>query len=327
MLPLHRILLPTPYPVGPVNAYLILSDPYTLIDAGPDTGEARDVLQKTLAGLGLGISDIKRVVITHAHHDHSGLAGWLQKVAGLKVFVHPVEMERMLAPGNFLKERIYFLKEAGMPQDDFKQVITLRDKMPETSLEKTLTEELKGGEEIAFADGTLQVCHFPGHAPGHLCFYDPRSGNFFSGDFLLPDITPNPMVEFDPERPGKRLHTLQLYLDGLKKVKDMKITKVWPGHGEAFSDHRKLVENCREHHESRMTHILNLLQKNGEMTTYQLTRLVYPELEGFDIFLGLSEIQAHLDVLCDRNLVSETTKNGVYHYRPLDTFQNSRLKN
>lgn len=313
MLPLHHIPLPTPYPVGPVNVYLIPSAPFTLIDAGPDTAEAKEELQKALAGLGLELSDIKRIVITHSHLDHSGLAGWLQSTVGAEVFLHPFELQRILSPQNFFSERLAFLKQAGLPPAAVERVIGMRDKLP--AFDKKRAKALDGGEELVFADGTLRVYHFPGHAPGHLCLYDPRAGNFFSGDFLLPDITPNPLVEFDPYQPGKRLLTLKIYMDNLRNVEDLEITKVWPGHGKAFSDYRKLISHYRVHHENRLANLWETLKANGEMTVYQLTRLVYPGLEGFNVFLGLSEIQAHLDVLNDRGLVFEFLRDGVSYYR------------
>lgn len=317
MLPVHHISLPTPYPVGPVNVYLILSEPYTLVDAGPETAEARKLLEEVLAARGLSLRDVKRVVLTHSHADHSSLAGWLQDVSGAKVFVHPLELDRILKPQNFFAERLPFLYETGCPRAVIEQMTAARDKLPMPKIRADEAVELTGGEELAFADGTLKVYHFPGHAPGHLCLYDPEGGNFFAGDFLLPHITPNPFVEFEPDHPGRRVHTLSIYLKGLKKVEAMAIKKVWPGHGEAFSGHRELIASYYEHHENRLGHLLEIMSKNGELTVFQLSRLVYPDLSGFDIFLGLSEIQAHLDVLHERGLISAREQEKVFAYRAL----------
>ncbi len=317
LLPVHQISLPTPYRVGPVNVYLILSEPYTLVDAGPETPEARAILKEALAVRNLSLFDLKRVILTHSHADHSSLAGWLQDVSGAKVYVHPIELNRMLRPRNFFAERLPFLSETGCPQTIIQQMIAMRDKLPAPKIRQDGAVELKGGEELPFEDGGLKVYHFPGHAPGHLCLYDPEEGNFFSGDFLLPHITPNPFVEFEPDHPGRRVHTLSIYLKGLKKVNDMAIKTVWPGHGGVFSGHRKLVASYCEHHENRLQYLLEILGRNGELTVFQLSRLVYPDLNGFDIFLGLSEIQAHLDVLSERGLVSARAQEKVFYYRAL----------
>src|SRR5215813_8156445 len=68
------IAIPTPFYVGPVNVYLIKQDPLTLIDVGPKTPEASKSLRDQLARNGVRLSDIRRVVLTHAHEDHCGLA-------------------------------------------------------------------------------------------------------------------------------------------------------------------------------------------------------------------------------------------------------------
>ncbi|MEW6276029.1 MAG: MBL fold metallo-hydrolase [Bacillota bacterium] len=317
MLPVHHIPLPTPYPVGPVNVYLIVSPPYTLVDAGPDTSEARAMLKDALAERGLSLTELKRVVLTHSHSDHSGLAGWLHDVSGAQVFVHPIELNRLIRPHNFFAERLAFLYEAGSPRAIVEQMLKMRDKLPMPGIPEDCAVELKGGEELFFTDGVLQVYHLPGHAPGHLCLYDPGEGNFFSGDFLLPHITPNPLVEFEPDCPGKRMHTLSIYLEGLNKVNALEIKNVWPGHGEVFTDHRKLIASYYAHHENRLEYLLAMLRKHGELTVFKLSRLVYPGLNGFDIFLGLSEIQAHLDVLEERGLIVAREHEKVFYYRAL----------
>ena len=64
------ISLPTPFYIGAVNVYLIKEDPITLIDTGPKTKEAIDALRTGLRSAGLAVSDIRRIVLTHAHEDH-----------------------------------------------------------------------------------------------------------------------------------------------------------------------------------------------------------------------------------------------------------------
>ena len=71
---IHRISVPTPFYVGPVNVYLIEEDPLTLIDAGPRDDASLAALRSGLAQLGHKLSDIKRIIISHAHADHYGLA-------------------------------------------------------------------------------------------------------------------------------------------------------------------------------------------------------------------------------------------------------------
>src|SRR5882757_7587056 len=90
-LPLYRITLPTPFPVGPVHLYLITEPELTLIDAGPMTDEARDLLDTELAAIGVNASQLKRIVLTHSHQDHYGLAAELSRRSGAPVYAHVLE--------------------------------------------------------------------------------------------------------------------------------------------------------------------------------------------------------------------------------------------
>ncbi len=80
---IHRISVPTPFYVGPVNVYLIEEDPLTLIDAGPRDDASLEGLRSGLNQLGYKLSDIKRIIISHAHADHYGLA----RVIGIPTIV------------------------------------------------------------------------------------------------------------------------------------------------------------------------------------------------------------------------------------------------
>ena len=83
------ISVPTPFYIGPVNVYLIKEDPITIIDTGPKTKEAIEALRAGLRQAGLRVSDIRRIVLTHAHEDHCGLARSLRDEAkDAEVFVH-----------------------------------------------------------------------------------------------------------------------------------------------------------------------------------------------------------------------------------------------
>src|SRR5207249_11377664 len=83
------ISLPTPFYIGPVNVYLIKEDPVTIIDTGPKTKEAVNALRAALRSEGLMVSNIRRIVLTHAHEDHCGLARSLRDEAkDAEVFVH-----------------------------------------------------------------------------------------------------------------------------------------------------------------------------------------------------------------------------------------------
>lgn len=85
---IKQITVPSPFAVGPTNTYLIIDEPITLIDTGPATREAKEYLNKSLADLGYTVKDIERIILTHAHLDHFGLARWISDISGAQVYIH-----------------------------------------------------------------------------------------------------------------------------------------------------------------------------------------------------------------------------------------------
>ncbi len=314
MLPVYRLELPTPYSVGTVNAYLIYTPPFTLIDPGPDIPQARRVLNEKLLNLGLSLSQISRVVITHAHTDHCGLAQWVHELSGAKIYLHPYEWQKVTGNYDFFQERLPFLHEMGIPDDVLLWLVKNKDRLPVPYIAKDNLVEVIAGEDLSFETGTFKVLHFPGHAPGHLCFYDPEEKSLLSGDFLLPHITPNPLLEPDPENKTRRAPSLRHYLEGLTRLEKMNLKKAWPGHGKVIEKVPELLRSFQEHHLNRFKAILNLLSPDKKLNVYQMCQLLYPGLQDFEVFLGLSEIQAHLDILVEKKQIIAWPQGMVFFY-------------
>ena len=109
------ISLPTPFYIGPVNVYLIAEDPITLIDTGPKTKEANEALREGLRRARIRVSDIRRIVLTHAHEDHCGLARSLRDEAKeSQVLVHSWESGHRIGRLEYEEHRT-LLARAGVP--------------------------------------------------------------------------------------------------------------------------------------------------------------------------------------------------------------------
>ncbi|MFN7928514.1 MAG: MBL fold metallo-hydrolase [Blastocatellia bacterium] len=102
---IEKLVIPTPFPVGPINIYLLVDDPLTLVDTGPKTDAAKEALTTQLHNLGFRITDIQRIILTHTHEDHCGLASWLQQQCGAPVYVHEWEQENLTDHGRVRADR------------------------------------------------------------------------------------------------------------------------------------------------------------------------------------------------------------------------------
>src|SRR5712692_9963925 len=116
---LHRIELPTPFPVGSVNAYLLAGDPLTLVDAGPKTQEAQRALEAGVASAGFRIESIRRILLTHGHVDHSGNAAWLAQRTGAVVYLHAADRGKVGGRRWVASHVKIFFTQADFPGDSF----------------------------------------------------------------------------------------------------------------------------------------------------------------------------------------------------------------
>jgi glyoxylase-like metal-dependent hydrolase (beta-lactamase superfamily II) len=315
-LPVRPITMPTPYAVGPVNAYLIEAEPLTLVDAGINTPDAQNALVLALAGAGYFVESIERILITHAHPDHYGLLPYLQEASGATVYFPEREVARV-RDRQMLFEVGRLLVEAGMPLDLLFKMDQQRKKDPAPKVPHEEVVLVKDGDTFAFTtdDGSfeLEALLMPGHTGGHVVYFDHDSKTMFAGDQLLPDVSPNPLLEPSLDEPGQRRRSLEEYLASLERMAGMGVALAYPGHGAPVRDPQRLIESTIEHHLKRKAAVAQRLGPDGK-TPYEIAQEVYPHVSGYDTFLAVSEIVAHLDlVVHDGNAVVEE-RDGVTYY-------------
>jgi glyoxylase-like metal-dependent hydrolase (beta-lactamase superfamily II) len=320
---LNTITVPTPFSVGPVNCYLLEGDPLTLIDVGPNNEAALEALEAGLSAHGTRVEDLELILLTHQHYDHIGLASALAERSGATIAAHEL-LARFLADFDASMDA----------EDDYAAAImTLHGVEPETAaiLQEqsrtyrgygTTTEVgqiLREGDSVTAGGRELTVALRPGHSPTDTIFIDTDSWSAFVGDHLIEHISSNPIVHRPPAGdadPRQRRRTLLRYLESLEETGKLDLELLHSGHGEPIKRYKDLVYDRQVHHDERKEYIFEQLAGRPR-TARELTRLVWPVLATDQVYLAISEVLGHVDLLLEEERVVEEEADGVVTIRAL----------
>lgn len=278
------------------NVYLVREkDGWLVFDTGTDSPAVRAIWAAVLAG---PLADgIRRIVVSHHHPDHLGLAAWLQDATGADVFVRPEELEAAGAaalrdPASETAFRDHFVRN-GMPAQDVDRFIGGFMRPFFACDIPARTRSLEPGERLAAGRYAFEVLVLGGHSVAQLALHDPAAGILLSGDQMLETITPN--VGLWPFGDPAPLANCFRSLDALE-ARDIRL--VLPGHGPAHRTDGRRPEALRTHHRARLAALRGALRAG--MTGFELSEAVFGRFLDVDNrMLALMETLAHLQWLCD----------------------------
>jgi glyoxylase-like metal-dependent hydrolase (beta-lactamase superfamily II) len=302
-----------------------------LVDAGPDYAGAWESLQDQLAGR---IPDA--VVATHAHSDHSGLAKRWQE-AGVRVWVHDDD-ERIVSGHPLASDAEFdgferYLETSGAPETLRAEALAgLRQRREWARVAATATEHplsRPGGRwptgllmhpfrsdseaERAIAGSGLEIIHCPGHTPGNVVLVHREHGWLFSGDQLLPNITPTPGIQMTPSPGGtwNRFRSLPHYVKSLRNLGDLGLRHCYPGHGDEIPEPLALVDANLDSIEERGARVADVVRSLPGATAYAVAEALYPRALGRRFWQILATIQGNLDLLEDAGAIRQAEP-GLY---------------
>lgn len=314
----HRTPIPTPFRVGPVNAYLAGR---TIVDPGPRSEESWDGVVAALAEADLAPEDLERVIITHPHPDHFGLAARLRE-AGATVLASQTAAGIMVDfPGHFEYEREFFgdfFVRCGLPRSTADTVTELPQSFLNYAPSVETDRELQSGDTVAVEGTELTVEETMGHAASELLFSYRADGErrAIVGDHVLPKITPNPQLQAPPTHGGERPRPLPEYNDSLDRLAEEPYDRFLPGHREEIPDPTGRIEDIRQAHEARTDNVAALI--DGPTTAFDVMEGLFPDLPATEVFQGMSEAIGHLDVLEQRGRATRRAVDDQIVYQLVD---------
>jgi glyoxylase-like metal-dependent hydrolase (beta-lactamase superfamily II) len=305
--------IPVPIPHNPlryvsVYALALSGGGLGLIDTGWDSEEGWAALTAGLAGLGGSVDDVRGVLVTHMHFDHIGLADRVRATSGAWVALHPADAEHIASPRYrdalaAVASEVEFLVSLGADREE-----AIADVGPSEAFEPftrmAIPDRLLQDGDVADLPGwSLRAVHTPGHTPGHLCFAEERTGLLFSGDHVLPRISPNISTTVDgaPD-------PLRDFLTSLAKAGELTAEEVLPAHEWRFSGLAQRTADLARHHERRMAELLGAVRDHPHSTPWQLAAYLtwsrpWDQYEQRMRIFAVTETDAHLRLLSSRGLV------------------------
>ncbi len=280
---LFRLRLPLPWPGVPhCNAWAVASgEGFVLFDTGMHEPESIFHLERALAMCNLRLEQARLVVCTHAHTDHCGQAATILERAGCELWMHPnrEHLNRMIKdPDAVSARRLEIARQSGVPEAPLRRYAAERSTRGSGIAGPIEPDrDLVTGMGIVTDLGEWIVYETPGHAPSHVCFFQPERRLLVSGDHLLGRISLYFDYGYSPDPVGE-------FLSSLDVAERLGARLCLPGHGRTFTDIHAHIEGNRTLVQERLAGVQRALA--GEpLTVFEIVPHVYGD--------SLSQQNAH----------------------------------
>ena len=268
---IHRIELPTLFGMKTVNAYLLKGDEVVLIDSGEDTDESYNALEASLKEHKIAITDIDRIIITHAHVDHMGMAQRIGSEAGARICVSELVKDWALKPDEMWSHREKLMLPTLLSCFDPNLSSLIKqgyiDMMGNVKkvwrpISEDLLDIYQSDGELDINDTRWQCVYMPGHSSTQSTFFNPLNGDFISADMLL-KITPTPVIEPSRDDITKRNRGILEMMNSYERLLRFDIKKVYPGHYEIFENAHDVINRQVRRIDERTKQCYDLI-KSGQ---------------------------------------------------------------
>ncbi|MGM9928550.1 MAG: MBL fold metallo-hydrolase [Bacillus sp. (in: firmicutes)] len=312
-LEVYPIIVPVPSKLKSINFFIVKhGNSLSLIDTGYNSKDCWEALQNTLHHNDLQLDDLTQILLTHHHHDHTGLVDSIVDKHDIPVYAHHHALLRLKREPAFMKMRIDFFKqlyaEMGCGERGEKQIAYLND-----SLSRKKDDKLKADVRILNNNSLLHftIVETPGHAVDQVAFHSPECNWLFAGDLVIDHMSTSAFVE--PDFKGTRLKSLAQHIHSLETCSALQSTLLFPGHGTIIDNPTEVIKHKLQRLQTKSTIILSCIQA-GITTANDIAEYCYREKYDKQFSNIISEVISHLDDLELQGKIYKQQNKNIWHY-------------
>ncbi len=312
-----------PFQLDHINLWLLHDridgqDGWSIVDCGITNDATRAAWEQVFANELQGLP-VLRVIVTHMHPDHIGLAHWLTERWNVRLWISATDynaarLASSATTGFGGPASARFMASHGLTDPVAQEKIKARTNYYASMVPQVPAQfrRLLAGDVLQI-DGRDWSCHAGhGHAPEHMSLYCDELGVLISGDMVLPRISTNvSVIDIEPEA-----NPLVLYLDSIKRMKALPAdTLVLPSHGRPFKGLHTRVDQLVAHHDERFAEVLAACAREPQHAAGLLTVLFKRPLDLHQTTFAMGESIAHLHALwLGGQLRRRLDTDGIYRF-------------